>query len=43
MRELLPFLNSNTHVNIQKSNAVKIGRLYKWFYDAFPEEKMTSF
>ena len=26
-----------------KSNAVKIGSLYKWFYDAFPEEKMTSF
>ena len=22
-----------------KSNAVKIGSLYKWFYDAFPEEK----
>ena len=26
-----------------KSNAVKIGSLYKWFYDALPEEKMTSF
>ena len=26
-----------------KSNAIKIGSLYKWFYDAFPEEKMTSF
>ena len=26
-----------------KSNAVKIGSLYKWFYDAFPEDKMTSF
>jgi len=22
-----------------KSNAVKIGSLYKWFYDVFPEEK----
>jgi hypothetical protein len=26
-----------------KSNAIKIGSLYKWFYDAFPEEKQNSF
>ncbi len=26
-----------------KSNAIKIGSLYKWFYDAFPEEKQKSF
>ena len=35
--------NGVTSCKYTKSNAVKIGSLYKWFYDAFPEEKMTSF
>ena len=26
-----------------KSNAIKIGSLYRWFYEAFPEEKQNSF